>query len=332
MLMFLASVIEQLDLALEHIRKGDVHNARFGLMLTDNALELVLHRHAKDKVLRLKFASWRQEAYEHQRELDEALGRNFGDKVNFARVSGLMPERVAQTVSIMHGFRNQVYHAGLQHEMILAELSRFYFDVVCTALRTYEPGFFSWSSRDVMPERAKRYFTGSSVFPAKPEDFSKACETLAKSSGHIPAQFVATLADRFDQEVEDQDLCIGIVADGVYEGQQTTRDEAVIGCQIWPLAFSEKGKEFARQKGFSGSFHELTKWLEANYPLAYKRDPIRLWRSQASKLRTETNPHAALRRYDSFMNDTAQVREWISEAAAAADAEIQNAVDRARGK
>ena len=38
MFLFLAGVVEQLDLALEHINKGDVHNARFGLMLTDNAL------------------------------------------------------------------------------------------------------------------------------------------------------------------------------------------------------------------------------------------------------------------------------------------------------
>jgi hypothetical protein len=29
--MFLASVLDQMDLALEHIQKGSVHDARFGL-------------------------------------------------------------------------------------------------------------------------------------------------------------------------------------------------------------------------------------------------------------------------------------------------------------
>jgi hypothetical protein len=48
MLLFLASVLEQLDLAQEHVLGRDVHNARFGLMLTDNALELILHQIAKD--------------------------------------------------------------------------------------------------------------------------------------------------------------------------------------------------------------------------------------------------------------------------------------------
>jgi hypothetical protein len=48
-LLVLATVLEQLDLALEHILKRDIHNARFGLMLTDSARELVLHQIAKTR-------------------------------------------------------------------------------------------------------------------------------------------------------------------------------------------------------------------------------------------------------------------------------------------
>jgi hypothetical protein len=54
MLLFLATVLEQLDLAFEHVSKRDIHNARFGLMLVDNAVELVLHQIAKDKINELK--------------------------------------------------------------------------------------------------------------------------------------------------------------------------------------------------------------------------------------------------------------------------------------
>lgn len=36
------------------ISKGDVHYARFGMMLTDNAVELILHQIAKDKASNLK--------------------------------------------------------------------------------------------------------------------------------------------------------------------------------------------------------------------------------------------------------------------------------------
>ena len=45
--------------------------------------------------------------------------------------------------------------------------------------------------------------------------------------------------------VEEQDTGIGMIAEGVYESQRTTRGQAVIGCQTWALAFSDEGKAFA---------------------------------------------------------------------------------------
>lgn len=48
-MVFLASVSDQMDLAVEHIENGSVHDACFGPMLTDNAVELVMHRLVKTK-------------------------------------------------------------------------------------------------------------------------------------------------------------------------------------------------------------------------------------------------------------------------------------------
>ena len=94
MLLFLASVLEQLNLALEHIAKGNVNNARFGLMLTDNAVELVLHQIAKDKASYLKSFSFLREEYEHQDALNKALGRNFDTKLKFAKIEAGYPTRL----------------------------------------------------------------------------------------------------------------------------------------------------------------------------------------------------------------------------------------------
>ena len=118
MLLFLATILEQLDLALEHVLERDIQNARFGLMLTDNALELVLHQIARDKVDYLKLLGGSRASYMHQAALDKAW-RSFSDKVNFVRLVGPMSEEMAQTIGIMHGVRNEVYHVGLQHEAIL---------------------------------------------------------------------------------------------------------------------------------------------------------------------------------------------------------------------
>ena len=332
MLMFLATVLEQLDLALEHVSKRDVHNARFGLMLTDNAIELVFHQMAKEKAGYLKVFSHLRDTYPHQTALDKALGRSFDDKVKFAKLEGNLSKQVAQTVNIMHNFRNEIYHVGLQHESILPNLALFYLDVACGYLRNYKPRGLGWASNQKLPERAKKYFHRTSFIPGSMEDFEKGCTALANACGHDTAETIAVLADHMDEVVQNQDTCIDIVAGGVYKGQQTTRDKAVIDSQTWPLAFSEEGKSFSVKHGWTGNVLALVEWLAANYPLSFHGDPVPSWQKQAAKLRAQKNPHAALAHYHSFMIETASLREAILESAGQVEAEIDAAIDRARGK
>ncbi|PWB83737.1 MAG: hypothetical protein C3F11_05035, partial [Methylocystaceae bacterium] len=315
MLLFLASVLEQLDLALEHISKGDIHNARFGLMLTDNAVELVLHQIAKDKASDLKMFAYRREEYPHQAALDKALGRAFDAKVKLAKLEGGLSEQLAQTITIMHGFRNEVYHIGLKHETILPALSVFYFDVVCTYLGTYKSRGLSWGANLRLPDRAKKYFRGDKHFPAEFGDFARGCETLRTTAQHDPAHTIETLADDMDDVISQQNIYIDVIAGGVYEGQQTTRDGAVLDTQGWRLAFSEVGKLYAFDHGFRGNMLELVEWLASDYPHKFRADPIPSWQAQAARLRANKNPHIALSNYQSFMASTADLREALDQSA-----------------
>jgi hypothetical protein len=332
MLLFLATVLEQLDLALEHVSKRDVHNARFGLMLTDNAVELVFHQMAKDKARDLKSFAFLRDKYPHQTALDKALGRSFDAKMKFAQLEGSLSDEIAQTLRIMHAFRNEVYHVGLQHESILLDLALFYFDTACGYLGNYKPRGLGWGSTQKLPERSKKYFHGDSFVPGSMEDFGNGCVALARQCGHDPAETIMTLADHMDEVINDQDNCIDIVAGGVYQGQQTTRDKAVIDSQAWPLAFSEEGKAFVAKHGWTGSVLDAVQWLADNYPLRFRGDPIPSWQRQATKLRAGKNPHAALAHYHSFMSETASLRESLVEAAGQVESEIDAAIDRARGR
>lgn len=332
MLLFLAGVVEQLDLALENIKKADVHNARFGLMLTDNALEIVLHQIVKDK--RAEASSWRyrENPYPHQSLLKKAFLGSFSDKLAFARIEGGLDSEISRTFNIMHEYRNEVYHAGLAHEEILPALARFYFDAACRFVATYSPRGLGWGSGQKMPERAKKYFVGMSHFPGTQDEFVSACKAMAAACSHNPEGVVETIADDFDRIVEHIDTCVQIVADGVYQGQQTTRDQAVIDTQAWDIAFDDTGKAFLAKNGFKGSVFEAITFLSENYPFKYKRDPIVGWRSQAKRLRAKSNAHQALEHYQSFIKETGSLRSAVEQSAAAAEAEIDAAIDRMRGK
>jgi hypothetical protein len=229
-------------------------------------------------------------------------------------------------------YQYRAIHVGLQHEAILPTLSAFYFDVTCVLLKDYRPRGLGWNSNQQLPERSKKYFNGHHTFPGGFEDFPNGCIELSRACAHDIAVTVVALADHFDEIVEEQDTCIGIIAKGVYAHQRTTRDKAVVECQTWPLAFSQEGLAFARMRNFCGNRVQLIEWLGENYPLKCRRDPIERWKRRAAKLRTEKNAHSALRNYKSFMTETESLREAVLEAAAACEREIDAAIDRARGK
>ncbi|MNF13258.1 hypothetical protein D3C80_2150270 [compost metagenome] len=63
-----------------------------------------------------------------------------------------------------------------------------------------------------------------------------------------------------------------------------------------------------------------------------KSDPVSGWRKRLDSLKTEKDPHAALKKYCDFLNQTEEIRSSISEAASQLDAHIQQLVDEARGK
>jgi len=211
MLLRLAQVLEQLDLALEHLSKGDANNARFGLMLTDNALELSLHRLAQEESQRHRRYNWmKSETYPHRRALEAALGQDFSPKLKFAELSGRLTEEEAGTIRICHLFRNETYHVGVRHEEILPEVSRFYFKVACDVLERLSPLGLGWSSGQKIPERAKKYFAEREKggVPAKFGDYEAACRQMAEQAGHDPASLAETLANHMANVINDVDVAV----------------------------------------------------------------------------------------------------------------------------
>jgi hypothetical protein len=332
MIIFLAGILEQLDLAVEHISKGDDHNARFGLMMTDNALELVLHQIVKDK--RSEAAGWRhrEKPYEHEAKLKKAFLGSFPNKIEFAKVDAGMTPPHARTFNIMHEYRNEIYHAGLTHEAILLPLTKFYFAEACGYIGTYRPRGLGWASGQKMPERAQKYFTGDRGFPAKGEDFPNGCAALRAAVGHDIDDLVGSLAADYERIVDHTDTCLQIIADGVYEGQKLSRDQAILQTQAWDVAFDDAGKTFLRERGFKGSMMDAIKTLEADYPFRFRKDPIPGWQSLAKKLGTLDDGNVALDRYHTFVKQTGALRGALDQGAAAAEAEIEAAMDRMRGR
>ena len=129
--------------------------------------------------------------------------------------------------------------------------------------------------------------------------------------------------------VEEKDSFIDYISTGAPKRQ--TRDQIVIDCQVWPLAFTEEGKQFAKDNGFpGGNMLVFIEWLSNNYPLKFKGDPIPAWKKRADLLYQERNSAKALKKYRTFMDETADVREQIDETTSQLDNYIDEQIDRAK--
>lgn len=328
----MAANIDQLDLAFEHVSKGDANNARFALMLVDNLVEITLHRLAQHKAAEHK-ARFR---YRDKKEapdplLVEAEGRNFEPKVKYAKASVLLAEDTAASVVTLHTFRNQLYHVGLQHEPVLLALSSFYFGIACDLLSACTPTSWGYSPGMKLPERAAKYFGDDKHFMGGPEKYKKACTDLKTRAAELSPNLATSLAAHMSDVIDEDDRLIDFLATDGFE--KTSRNEVIVASQAWPFAFTDEGKRFAQENGCPAKFvAEHVEWIAKNYTWKYGRDPVPKWRERSQRVAREKDPHKALSMYCAFMDQTEDIRGLIYNSASQLDAAIQEQIDRARGK
>lgn len=241
------------------------------------------------------------------------MGRDFGAKIKFAKVVGKLDEETAETIKICHKFRNEVYHLGLQHEAVLLLVCRFYFQVACACLAEYEPTAFMYEIGQELPTRAREYFGDGPYFDAIGEIYRDACMSLGAQSRLGPADLSAGLADHLEDVVEAQHVAIDMIATG--GASRMSRDEAVLDSMTRAIAFSEGGRTIAEKGGWrGGSVADYVRWIGEHCAMPLSKDPIAIWKKRARSIREEKRPHAALKKYRNFMDQTAKARSILEEA------------------
>ncbi|WP_157376370.1 hypothetical protein [Burkholderia ubonensis] len=326
MIQFLADQLDQMDLALDQLALKDRNFDRFALMLVDNAVELMLHEHAQD-IRRDAELYPPDDGPRYDRKLvTAALGPYFDAKIKLARTTGLVSGQLAETIQYLHGFRNSAYHRGARHDGILHALALFYASSACELLAKYQPLFWSTSSRDSISHRAVKYL-GSVKFVSPRDAFRLAWERLADVAAHHGDTLITDLHADMTRTIDLADEQVTFLSQHP-EPSGTSRDQVVIDCWLWPIAFSEDGEKYAAAHGGPApTAPEYLTWIAQNYPWSVRTDPIPSWRNRAASLAAESNPHLALKKYCEFMKQTEALRAAIDTSASQLDGYIQNMVD-----
>jgi hypothetical protein len=326
--------IDQLDLALDQLAMRDRNFDRFALMLVDNVVELTLHQYAQDKNTQNEM--WRRfkQPETDPKAVAAALGPHFDAKVKLAKATGMISADTGETIQYLHSFRNAAYHRGLRHERILHALSLTYFREACSILADHVPGG-TWmsSSTDRISHRAMKYLGGMKTPFARRESFPPAFERLRDVADAMGDTLVADLHADMERTVKRVDEALAFLEENVSSKPKKTRKQIVVDAQVWPIAFTDEGRSFAAKNGGPDTpVPKYVEWLLANYPVPTRTDPVHSWRKRVASLKSEKKPHAALKKYCDFMNQTQEIRDRIHEHADGLESWIQDRIDEARGK
>jgi hypothetical protein len=325
---FLADQIDQMDLALDQLAMKDRNFDRFALMLIDNVVELVLHTHAKDRAMENAASDRYSPPTTDPKAVASAQGQYFEPKVKLAKLTGMLMDPVAESILHLHNFRNNVYHSGLRHEGILHSLALFYFQQACATLIAYEPMFWAISSYDRIPHRALKYIGKAGILEGR-KIFGAAFERLAQVAESMGDSMISDLHADMSKTIESVDDQISFVVENT--NPKCTRKDAVLDCQWWTFARSEKGRKHAQDNGIH-TYPAIYAWMKINYQCPIKDDPIPSWKNRLASLQRDEDHHQALKKYCDFIKQTDALRTNIRDSAEALEREIQHQIDLARGR
>lgn len=327
---FIADQIEQMDLALDQLAMRDRNYDRFALLLIDNVVELTLHEHAKAKDFDNQLRRKVDKPKHDPKLVGAALGPHFESKVRLARTTAMVSTAVADSIQLLHSFRNTAHHRGLRHEGILHSLAVFYFQNACNVLKGFSPPFWSSGSRDQISHRAIKYLGKASLLDGRAV-FLNACVRLEEVGLSLGDALVPSLYADIERTVDRVDHQLDFLATD--SPVPMSRQQAVIDAQSWPFAFADEGKRWARENNCAEkSIGGYVAWLAKNYPWPVKSDPIPSWTKRLRLLELEADKHLALKKYCDFMKQTEDIREKIGESTSKLDGYIQQQIDLARGK
>jgi len=153
-------LLEQLDLAAEFISYKSPSKQRIALILTDNAVELIIHERCLHSLLEASREPTPEANRIAAQEAARVLRNHFKPKVSFLTRIGDILEDENIFCTSAHSIRNTAYHSGLLHEDIMSAIVPRYHELACDLAIRFESISIIVGPNRTPPEIVSKYLPG----------------------------------------------------------------------------------------------------------------------------------------------------------------------------
>lgn len=330
---YLSLCAEQLDLSVKQLHFNDPSYDRFSLILTDNIVELILHRQCERLILRDDMWKTFQPPKYPDTLRKEVLGRKFKEKVKFCKNEKLLSEEEQIFINICHQYRNVLYHVGIKYNNMIHSLAILYHQLGCVLFKRLKPdGFTLPSPRKKYSEAVEKHINPSKVGFDIFKAVEDAYDSLSKNRPDLSHPFSQVLSNSALNALEELENGLTFLVEN--NPNNMNEEQVILHVQLWDyLKDKDTAEEATKMSGIKyDDFFRAIEYLEQHWIAPIKNNPIPRWKLRAENLKTNTNNFVCMAKYDTLRNDISNFEEAVDKAAFALDRQIQLDVDAALGK
>lgn len=326
--------VEQLDRASDELADGSAIAGRLALILTDNVVELLMHRRCEDIFQRESgFDPDPAKPGRYSRAARvRVLGQRFDEKYKFLLGEGDLTQQELDFVRICHDIRGEAYHAGLTHDAFVRSLAAEYHGLACALVRRLQVSWRATSSTDQFGPRLEKHLRAGpgrlgARYLGTPVDEIAASLNASRPSADIRLQ--DALADALSSRIDANESNLQYLVDGTPCGKGSAEVE-LIEAQRWADLFSGIPLDVQERTDEYGAYVlRRRKEMDLSWQPKLRALPMVSWQSRAEGVRRATTM-SALTRYEQISKDMEYIEGVLESAASSLSAHIDMQIDAAR--
>jgi hypothetical protein len=327
--------LDQLALARQQLETREAECGRVAHILTDNAVELMLHHQAESIAASHGFPLSRRLSKEEEREL---IGPHLESKLKLSRELEVLSEAEAEFVAINHHYRNEVYHRGLRHNRVVWDLAWHYHSFACTLIQRLKAGLgIGFYPDKKLPARLLVYGATQGELTKKHREAVERIANDLSVKPVAPTERLGTvLGKTAAAEIRRLDEMLTWMVKNMPQSRKRSRVDIILENQLWAALFDPQRRAKCRRhpdaearlaKAKAASTDPFD-WMREILIPPITSDPIASWQRRARGITAEKDPVKAVKKYHSLRLVMDDLLEDTNTSAGA----LENHLDQLRGK